>query len=311
MSRRGRRQQPPPTRGAVVLPESPSLTELERFTDQTLRQYRRGWEAFNQIYRALWFGLEQQRAQYAADITDALRSNAAAPLAMTGWGRIVNTKFALTPLSIAGSLSGDGGRFNIGRGLNEAVFTPFGALYVADAHATAFAEKFGIREDESRDGLSASELVLRAPTSYQYVVVEGYVERCFDAADVDALKAVAAILQHFKMPDQAHRAARAIQRVPPHLVRSAAPLRQQLLEPNWNRLPTHFDLPSNSQVFGRMVRAAGYHGIVYPSQRVAGGRCVALFLDNWKGSDSFVRCVDEPPPGSALTAHDGTSTVFM
>lgn len=277
--RKGRPPKRPPTeRRGAQLSSTPSLAELENFSEAGLRQWRTGWKRYRDLYSELYFGLERQRAQCTDEIMDALRKNAAQPLALENWARIVDYQHGLAPLSIAGSLRSEGGRFNIGGRLNPAAFAPFGALYIADSHATAFAEKFDMRRGEMRDGLSAQDLALRTPASYSFVAIDGLIERCFDVGDRAALEDVVRIMAKFRTPPRVYRLARTIKKVPPGLVQTAPRLQSELLHSTWDTLPMHFDLPSNSQIFGRLVHAAGFHGIAYPSGR-SPGRCLALFPD--------------------------------
>lgn len=308
--RKERSQKRPPTeRRGAQLSSTPSLVELENFSDAGLLQWRTGWKRYRELYSELYFGLERQRAQCAGEIMDALRRNAAQPLSLNGWARIVDYQYTLAPLSIAGSLRSEGGRFNIGSRLNPVAFAPFGALYLADSHATAFAEKFGVRQDEARDGLSADDLLLRTPGSYSFVKIDGLIERCFDVGDRAALEDVVRVMAKFKMPPRVYQLARAIRKVPPGLIQTTSRLQTELLHPAWNTLPMHFDLPSNSQIFGRLVHAAGFHGIAYPSVR-GPGRCLALFPDNWGRSRSEIQVVGKPPPEARLVRVDGTTLVF-
>lgn len=308
--RKGRPQKRPPTeRRGAQLSSTPSLVELENFSDAGLAQWRTGWHRYHELYSELYFGLECQRAQCAEEIMDALRRNAAQPLPLKGWARIVDYQHTLAPLSIAGSLRSEGGRFNIGARLNPAAFAPFGALYIADSHATAFAEKFGVRQDEAREGLSADDLLLRAPRSYSFVAINGLIERCFDVGDRAALEDVVRVMANFRMPPRVYQIARAIRKVPPGVIKTASRLQAELLLPAWNTLPLHFDLPSNSQIFGRLIHAAGFHGIAYPSVR-GPGRCLALFPDNWRGSKSEIRIAGKTPPEARLVRVDGTTLVF-
>jgi RES domain-containing protein len=311
MAHRERHRQKPPTRRpAAQLPETPSLDELERFSEAGLRQWRKGWEAHRGIYSELYFGAERQRAAHADELAKALMSNASQPLPLDGWARIVDWQYSLAPLSIAGSLVTEGGRFNIGRRLNPASFPPFGALYIADSHGTAHAEKFGIQRDGTREGLTSDEINLRGPNSYSYITITGHVELVFDAGNREALKDFAKIIAKFKMPERALTLARSIQAAPPTMIRSAEKLQTQILHPNWNTLPIHFSLPSNSQIFGRLLHAAGFHGVLYPSIRHNGGRCLALYPDNWRGSKSELHIVGQSPANVRLTDIDGNTVVF-
>ena len=74
--------------------------------------------------------------------------------------------------------------------------------------------------------------------------------------------------------------------------------------------PAQFGLPAISQVFGRIAAAAGVHGILYPSAKGDGHKCLALSLQNWKGSASFVEVMDPVPEGATLTRIDGTARVL-
>jgi hypothetical protein len=84
-------------------------------------------------------------------------------------------------------------------------------------------------------------------------------------------------------------------------------LQRLLLDPYWRAEPMQFDLPANSQIFGRIAAAAGLHGILYPSARNQSARCVALFPQNWRSSASFVEILESPPPHVRLTRIDGTT----
>ena len=76
------------------------------------------------------------------------------PVEFQRWSRLLDYQFSNQPLSREGSVKGDGGRFNIGRTLNPASYTPFPALYVAEDFQTAFRERFGIDRHGGAGGLS-------------------------------------------------------------------------------------------------------------------------------------------------------------
>ena len=58
--------------------------------------------------------------------------------------------------------------------------------------------------------------------------------------------------------------------------------------------PMDFDVPSNSQIFGQMVRAAGISSILYNSN-ITQKECIVIFPTNFKNSSSFIELIDEPP----------------
>lgn len=57
------------------------------------------------------------------------------------------------------------------------------------------------------------------------------------------------------------------------------------------------DIPSNSQIFGQIVRSAKIEGILYPSKMSNGKQklCIAIFPENFDDSNSFVEIEDDVP----------------
>ena len=312
--RRNRRPRPPEARRPLRSgePDLPSLLELERFTQASLRQWLATKGNLDGLQRALYFELEPLRQRNEARLLEALRSQALPSLSFEGWSRIFDYRYGLHPLSVAGSLKGEGGRFNIGADLSPGAFTPFPALYIAEDYEAAFRERFAAPSTPKSEGLSVQELALRAPGSFTQVRLRGMAETVIDVGNLEALKLFAGVLREFPIPKDVRRLARTLGlHPPPWLVRSPTTLQRQLLHPNWRMLPLQFDLPSNSQIFGRIALAAGINGILYPSTRQVAKRCLALFPQNWAGSNSFVEVTDEAPEGATLTRIDATTKVFV
>ena len=220
-------------------------------------------------------------------------------------------RFCLAPLSVAGSLKGDGGRFNIGSGLNPAAFPSFPALYIAQDYPTAYREKFGAAPEDRSQSPTSTELALRSPGSFTHVALRGQLELVLDISQTSTLQTFANIVRSFVIPDSVRKLARKLSlRAPPSLVRSATGLQRQLLHADWRTNPSQFDLPANSQIFGRIAVAAGAHGIRYPSARQSGKLCVALFPQNWRSSQSFVEVTGGAPSQARLIRIDGNTVVF-
>ena len=169
--RRNRRPRPPEARRPLRSgePDLPSLIELDRFTQASLRQWLATKGNLDGLQRALYFELEPLRQRNEGRLLDALRSQTLASLPFEAWSRILDYRYGLQPLSVAGSLKGEGGRFNIGADLSPGTFTPFPALYVAEDYETAFRERFGAPSTPRPDGLSVQELALRSPGSFTQV----------------------------------------------------------------------------------------------------------------------------------------------
>jgi len=210
---------------------------------------------------------------------------------------------------MAGSVRGDGGRFNIGSELNPATPPPFPTLYLAEDFETVFRERFGMKRTSTTGGLSAEELALRRPTSFTHVRLQGSIESIIDIARPDSLKAIVAVIAKFKMPNNVLSIARALGLRPPALIRTTAGLQRYLLQANWRAQPIQFDLPANSQVFGRLCSAAGAHGILYPSVKNNPKRCLALFPQNWRASDSYIELTDSSPAQTSQTRLDGSTDI--
>jgi hypothetical protein len=192
--------------------------------------------------------------------------------------------------------------------LNPATYTSFPALYLAEDFSTAYREKFGIDRQSRSGGLTASELVLRKDGSFSNVALNVRVDSLVDVGDLESLKTTAEVLRRFQMPRSIPAQARKLRMRPPGLVRTAAGLQRQLLSNNWRLEPAQYDLPANSQIFGRLCAAAGIHAILYPSTRDAAKRCLALLPQNWGGSSSFVELVGPVPNAVRVRRIDGTSS---
>jgi RES domain-containing protein len=243
--------------------------------------------------------LEPLRQKNAARLVNAVRSGARNNFSINEWSRVVDYRYSLEPLSVAGSVKTDGGRFNIGATLSPGSFTPFAALYLADDYPTALLERFGSVIPSRAMNLTAEELALRKPPSFTQVRVRGFLDNVLDIGDLAVLRPIVDIIKAFKTPKSVGQIARQMGfRQSPWLIRSPITLQRQLVSPNWRMLPMQFDLPSNSQIFGRLSSAAGVHGILYPSAKDSAHRCLALFPHNWAGSGSFVEVADAVPAGA-------------
>ena len=287
----------------------PPLVFLEEFTQGSLARWRAAGRNLERFSHDLFFALEAHRAKYSAELIDAVRSATTKRFESSGWARLVNWQFTNQPLSMAGSVRGDGGRFNIGSALDPATYTPFPALYVAEDFPTAFRERFGIDASSSIRGLTAHEFILRRESSFSHLAVNLWLENVLDVGDLSKLKPVSDILKKIRLPSRIAKAARQLRLRPPALIRTASGLQSQILSPNWRVQPVQYDLPSNSQIFGRLCVAAGVHGILYPSVRNAGRRCLALYPQNWSDTASFIELVGPCPAEVAVKRLDGLSAL--
>lgn len=275
--------------------------ELEKFTDADLRIWKRQAEGLERLHVQLFFHLEGQRALCHRDLCDALRQSAPIGLVVDCWTRIIDYKYSLQPLSAAGSLV-RGGRFNIGTDLDPGKYPAFPALYLAADYETAYAERFGRRPSESGP-LVGHEFALRPPGSFTAVNVNGRLHNLFDLRNARNLRHFTAIISKFDLPKELRDLAASAGIKDPLLVRSVGQLKQSLLAHNWRLYPSQYEIPANSQTFGRLVVDAGFDGIIYASTK-GPKACVALFPTNFAGSESHVEIADEPPKGATHTRLD-------
>ena len=305
-----RRRRPAPPRRVRPAgdPDLPSLHELERFSEASLHQWLSAATRLETLHRTLYFELESLRQRDGQRLIEAVGSRTRNQYEFQDWSRIVDYRYALEPLSTAGSVKNEGGRFNIGTALSPGAFSPFSALYIAQDYNTAFLERFGAPPGKRSSALSPEDFALRRPESFTQVRLRGVLEKVLDVGDLDALRPVVNILKDFPLPKAVGMTVRKLGlRQSPWLIRSPVTLQRQLLHGNWRMMPMQFDLPSNSQIFGRLVAATGIQGILYPSARDSTHQCLALFPQNWVGSGSFVEVMDPIPDGARVTRVDGTS----
>jgi hypothetical protein len=210
------------------------------------------------------------------------------------------------PLSAAGSLTGIGGRFNVGTDLDSRTFDPWPALYLAADHATAFREKYQIAAGQLVEGLTPEELSLVHGQSHSTVVLHGKLSRVFQLTP-ETLAAVARVLGRIKMPERAERIKKKLNIKPEDLrmLTTGKQLHDVVALHNWRVLPIQFGLPSPSQILSELIRAADFEAIAYQSSK-GGGVCLAVFADRL-APGSFVEVTDKAPAGAITRLNEATA----
>ena len=274
---------------------------LDQFTRTDLREWQNLADGLDAHHVSLYYHLEGLRNLHQEEIRKALQVPVSTSLTLNNWARIVGYKYTLAPLSAVGSLR-LGGRFNIGTDLNPSQFPPFSALYIAETYETAYAEKFGMTTAENRSGLSGHELALSKPTSFTHISVSGELNNLFDANRNSSFTEFLELINKFRIPGELKASARRVGIKKP-LVINPTMLKQTLLGNDWRHYPVQYQIPANSQVFARLIKDAGYEGIVYPSTKWK-GKCIAIFPENFEGSDSYLKIADTPPKEASCTRLD-------
>ena len=160
------RKRAPPDRRSQQASESglPPLGVLEEFSRASLAQWRNAGRNLHQYSQSLFFDLEKHRAAHSDELVAAIRTSLTGSATFKSWARVVDWRYSTQPLSTEGSVNADGGRFNIGRQLNAAIYTAFPALYLAEDFPTAYRERYGIDRETKTNGLTADELALISST---------------------------------------------------------------------------------------------------------------------------------------------------
>lgn len=282
-----------------------SLIELDRFSTSHLKLWRQISADLDELNNLLYFGIEPQRRRRQSDMIAALQSVSAVQVTIDQWVRNVPYRFGGSPLSTAGSLTGFGGRFNIGIDVEQSMHEPWPALYIGEDLETAFREKFQLDRGDRVDGLTPQDLALVPREDFVTFYVNGRLERVFDMEQQDCLKTLCAVLRKMKLP----AAVRTIQRrlrIPEravYMVRTPRQLREEVLAKNWRVSPAQFGLPATSHILAGLILDAGFEAILYPSTK-GGARCLAIFPHNLASNRSHIQLANSAPSGVTLTRLD-------
>lgn len=272
---------------------------LDKFSLQDLRSWKKVNRSIAEYHIRAYHELEAQRQLYKKELNAGLRDAVSRPLTILRWPRMVDYQYSHQPLSAAGSIKGIGGRFNIGRELNPKL-NPFHALYFAEDAPTAFHEYFGMSLSETKNGLSAMDLALTPTKSFASIQFDGVLQNVLDATSPKRLKSFCEAFRDFSINPKLKSLLAGTAITPMKIIPDAELLLANIETSNWRELGVQLGIPSNSQVFGRLVFEAGYDGIVYRSSRLKGRRCACIFLENLMHSETTLSLSDSAPTSETI-----------
>ncbi len=286
-------------------PNAQRSTEYPLLLDSfSIEQILNNKGRFEKTYKYHWDYLSNlafQRKQVKRELTDVLRTACIEQFTVNNWFRIVPHKYSTHPLSAKGSLKFPGGRFNIGR-IDQENYPSFPALYLAEDQATCIQEVF-LTEKQHRE-FSGTEYALTRAESFSCIRTSGLLDLVLDISAYDRLDAFVKLIGNFSLPKYINEEAGKLGMPSPRLIRSSKLLIRELMHDRWKHMPTLFDIPANSQVFGQIVFQAGIGGILYPSKHT-GKKCLAVFPMNFVNTSSFLELPDEPPKETIVARIDG------
>jgi len=279
---------------------------LDQFGQANLQQWNKLSSSLDEYHTRLFYHLEGLRESHNDSLIEALR-NSSPLLKYEGiCCRLVSFRYSDDFLSPRGSLI-SGGRFNIGGDLDSRKFPGFPALYLAEDQNTAYAEFFGALKTVSPGQISGHEFALQGDFSFSYVRLAFELENVFDLTKAKNLNAFSKLIAKFNITAELKGLGHTLGLAPSSmLIRDPGLLKKDLTSSGWRHYPVQYEIPANSQVFGRLLRDAGFEGVIYPSSK-GRGKCLAIFAENLEGSDSFVELVDDAPASVKYRRLDATS----
>ncbi len=277
---------------------------LEQGTLHDMREARKINNAHVKYYWDYYSELATQRNAIQDQIKQALIQTCI-PYAIEKWQRALKYKYSLHPLSIAGSLTFIGGRFNTGRGVNSEIPT-FAGLYLAKNKDTALQEHLGQEPVSDESKLTPREIALTNPASETIISISGKLDKIFDLTGLNSLHPFIELIKNFVLSPELKSAAKKLQIQQPEIIKTSDKLLETLLCTRWRQLPSEYDVPANSQIFGHLVYSAGIEGILYPS-KLTTQPCLVIFPENFSGTDSYLVLDDETPHPKVPNKVDGSN----
>lgn len=224
----------------------------------TINDLLKAKELSEQLSRYHWdyyYELARQRNAIKDEITKTLIKSSTNAFGFEKWQRAVKYKYGLHPFCTMGSLSFIGGRFNFGHEVNSEL-PSFPALYLAKNKDTALQEHLGQESTNSSAKLTSREAALTNPSSETIVSVSGKLDKVFDLTNSHNLKDFVKLIKNFTLPKTLISSAKKLNLQGPTVIKTPNACFKTLTDPVWRNLPTNFDIPANSQIFGHLIYTA-------------------------------------------------------
>ena len=300
-----------PSKGAGSAPPPKGILELDRFSTADIDRWQNLSSDLDEFTALLYFGVEPTRRRLRSKLCDALKQASGIPLHLHRWARIVTYQYSLQPLSCAGSLQSEGGRFNAGFELDDNTLNPWPALYLAEDFETAYREKFQLASTDRREGLKPDELALEHAVWHTTIFLSGRIENVFDMTTFVTLNSVGRIFRNIKVPKEAAQLAKRLKISDSNkiMIQNGQQLHSAIVKNNWRIWPMQFGIPAPSQTMAELIKAAGYEGILYPSNK-GPGRCLVVFPENLS-DHSHVDLIGLAPSAETITRLDSNTSASL
>lgn len=267
---------------------------IDHFSEESLEKDEKKKELWLKFHDQYFRDLHLQRKKKSKEITESLISASIKDFQFSRWVRCSTFRWSQQPLLPYGSLKQSGGRFNIPE-FTSCAIPSFCSLYIGENDNTAEREAF---QGNSGYNIMGGEDSNSLESRY-IVYVNGYLKRVIDLNTPETLKAFLDIIKQFNLSDKTQKIAYKLGcRL--SIIDTLSSLLDSLLEKNWSREIFYYEVPSNSQIFGYLLKSSGIDGIIYPS-KFETGNCIAIFPDAF--TESFVNLAD-PSPSDTINRID-------
>ncbi len=273
---------------------------LQRATPESIQQAKEATANLINYHWNYYSELAQQRKIYRDELLFALRNAAKNNFVIDGWQRSIKFKYSNHPLSTIGSISFNGGRFNSGNRIHPEI-TPLHALYLAVDKDTALQEQLGQGAINSECALSPQEIALTSKDSVSTLCISGKIDSFIDLHDKQSLSEFLDVIKKFTVSKELHKESLRVNEQAPNVIKTMDALLFSLLDPNWRSLPSCYDIPANSQIFGQLVCDAGIQAILYPS-KLSKKPCLVIFPQNIANTDNYIK-LDGDIPANVIITH--------
>lgn len=267
------------------------LYVLDSFSHRDVKRWKQQYRAISTYCWDHYSYFAHQRSQMNDTLKISLLSNCIS-YEFSNWRRAVDCKFNPEPLSAKGSILNEtGGRFNIGD-IDQMKFPKFAGLYLAEDTVTALREKYGLDSQETVSGLTAQELNIAG--NFSVFNVRGQLTNVLDLCNSDTLSEFFAQIKTIHLPISFITRAKRLGVSAMLPVHNTKELLSTLLREDWRIMPMQFDIPSNPQILGQLVHAAGIEAILYPSVKTQ-KKCLVIYPENFQRSSAYIEVEGDIP----------------
>lgn len=202
------------------------------------------------------------------------------------WFRLTRTKYAIDPLNCKGSVKdASGGRFNIGS-IKKDRFPLFPALYIGSGKYTCIKEHY-----------SGMEHFYNSNQGDSFFCISGCIHSLLDITAKGSLNKFVKTIKQVTLSEQLKKRFKKLDvgEYERESIQNITQLKKSIYNKNWREAPNIYDIPALPQIFGQLTKEAGIEAILYKSTKTSKtGLCMAVFPENFKNSDSYIKLEDCP-----------------